>query len=66
MREIILFIIIGLTVVGCGESADEIREEGYNEGYGAGLEEQRVHICQKIQRADDHAYEILQDERICL
>lgn len=67
--RLILIAVVALTLSACDGSYQDGYDTGYNdgreEGYSAGLEEQRAHICNKIHYADDHAFEILKNERIC-
>lgn len=65
MRKIFLITIGVFLLSGCGDMEDtEEYQAGYDAGYDDGLEAQRSHICDAIERADDHAYETLQEERI--
>ena len=59
-----LIALMPLALSACGE-ADVSETDEYQAGYADGLEDQRVHICNKIDYSDDHAFEVLQDERIC-
>ena len=60
----LVLIVVVFVLSGCGERPAE-DSENYRYGYNDGLEAQRVHICNKIRYTDDHAYGVLQDQRIC-
>jgi len=43
-----LFSVLALSMVGCGESSEDVYDRGYTDGYNEGLYDGKSEICNEI------------------